>query len=63
MEKSIARVIDKKLDFEKDGGIETLAILFACKVEMATCAATGITSDTNNDTGLNIFSFTNHDRG
>ena len=28
MEKSIARVIDKKLDFEKDGGIDTLAILF-----------------------------------
>lgn len=32
MEKSIARVIDKNLDVEKDGGIETLAILFACKV-------------------------------
>lgn len=32
MEKSIARVIDKKLDFEKDGGIDTPAILFACKV-------------------------------
>lgn len=26
--KSIARVIDKKLDLEKDGGIDTLAILF-----------------------------------
>ena len=63
MEKSIARVIDKNLDIEKDGGIETLAILFACKVEMATCASTGITSDTNNDTWINIFSFMNYDRG
>jgi len=63
MEKSIARVIDKNSDIEKDGRIDTLAILFACKVEMATCAATGITSDTNNDTRINIFSFTNYDRG
>ena len=30
---------------------------------MATCAATGITSDTNNDAWINIFSFTNYDGG
>lgn len=63
MEKSIARVIDKKLDFEKDGGIDTLAILFACKVEMTASTTTGIASDSNNYTGINIFSFTNYDRG
>ena len=63
MEKSIARVIDKKLDFEKDGGIDTLAILFACKVEMAASTTTGITCYTNYDTRINIFSFTNYDRG
>lgn len=63
MEKSIARVIDKNSDIEKDGRINTLAILFACKMEMTACAATSITSDTNNDTGINIFSFTNYDRG
>lgn len=61
MEKSIARVIDKNLDVEKDGGIETLAILFACKVEMASRAATGIASNTNNDTGKHPFTFTNYD--
>ena len=60
MEKSIARVIDKKLDFEKDGGIDTLAILFACKVEMAACTTTGIASDTNNDTWKYTFTFANN---
>lgn len=61
MEKSIARVIDKKLDFEKDGGIDTLAILFACKMEMAASAATSIASNTNNDTGKYNFTFTDYD--
>lgn len=35
MEKSIARVIDKKLDFEKDGGIDTPVILFRCTLGMS----------------------------
>lgn len=63
MEKSIARVIDKNLVIEKDGWINTLAILFACKMEMTASTTTGIASDTNYDTGINIFSFTNYDRG
>ena len=39
MEKSIARVIDKKLDFKKDGGIETLAILFRSSLTIYTLSA------------------------
>ena len=39
MEKSIARVIDKKLDFEKDGGIDTLAILFRSSLTIYTLSA------------------------
>ena len=41
MEKSIARVIDKKLDFKKDGGIETLAILFRLSLTIYTLSAFG----------------------
>ena len=63
MEKSIARVIDKNLDVEKDGGIETLAIFFACKMEMVASTTTGIASDTNYDTRKHPFTFTNYDRG
>ena len=39
MEKSIARVIDKKLDLEKDGGIDTLAILFRLNSTIYTLSA------------------------
>ena len=39
MEKSIARVIDKKLDFEKDGGIDTPAILFRLNSTIYTLSA------------------------
>ena len=41
MEKSIARVIDKKLDFEKDGGIDTPAILFRLSLTIYTLSAFG----------------------
>ena len=39
MEKSIARVIDKKLYFEKDGGIDTPAILFRLNSTIYTLSA------------------------
>ena len=41
MEKSIARVIDKKLYFEKDGGIDTPAILFRLNSTNYTLSAFG----------------------
>ena len=41
MEKSIARVIDKKLDLKKDGGIETLAILFRSSLTIYTLSSFG----------------------
>lgn len=48
---------------KKDGWIDTLAILFACKMEMIASTTTGIACDTNNDTGKHPFTFTNYDRG
>ena len=39
MEKSIARVIDKKFYFEKDGGIDTPAILFRLNSTIYTLSA------------------------
>ena len=47
--------------FKKDGRINTLAILFACKMEMAASASTSIASNTNNDTGKYTFTFTDYD--
>ena len=41
--------------------VDTLAILFACKVKMAACTTTTIASNTNNGTSINTLAFPNYD--